>query len=76
MGENVLIEKHGKAYNKVRPHNALIYKPPAPEAIKQPLNGLKWQKIPSQEAPQQEGAGQRYTSPVFFIWQINKYFRQ
>ena len=29
----ILIEDWRKEYNQVRPHNALTYRPPAPEAI-------------------------------------------
>ena len=30
---NVLVERSGREYNQVRPHSALRYRPPAPEAI-------------------------------------------
>lgn len=37
----VLIEDWRKDYNPVRPHSALGYRPPAPEAIRLPPRGMK-----------------------------------
>ena len=41
----VLIEKWRQEYNTLRPHSALQYKPPAPEAIKPRLLDSTWLQI-------------------------------
>ena len=45
----VLIERWRQEYNTIRPHSALKYKPPAPEAIKPKLLDPTWLQIKTDE---------------------------
>ncbi|MDP7372231.1 MAG: integrase core domain-containing protein, partial [Nitrospinota bacterium] len=42
----VLVERWRQEYNRIRPHSALGYRPPAPEAIEPPPPGLATLRLP------------------------------
>jgi transposase InsO family protein len=42
----VLVERWRQEYNRIRPHSALGYRPPAPEAIEPPPPGFATLRLP------------------------------